>query len=527
MTLTALGHSPFTSGDVGRLIRLEYPGREPAWGVITAYSSGTSVSAYMYRRPPVAEYTESWRFGAWCDAVGWPSVGTFFQQRLFAASSQTYPQKVWGSQTDDFENMAPDSFVEGALTAEDNDALDFTLAGEEASKIYWMAGQREFLLGTGAGIYRISSRGAVLTPQDFNAELQVVMKLADVQPIKINDTAVFVTKSKRRLYDVGYKYEVDGYQAAELSVFSDHLATTAIEEIVYQSDPVPLIWARLNGGRLVCYTYNRQQQVIGGTPRVMAGTSSVNSIGVIPGQTSAGQVYRSDDRDEVWLLVEREINGSTLYCVEVMEGMYQGPARGIFQSHSTYETNQKSDQVDAFYVESGLTYIGSPAATVTGLGHLNGETVKIVVNGAPHTDKVVSGGSVALDFTPSGASMTVHVGLGYDWAIRTLKLPYGARAGSGVVAPKQTYQLGLILLDSSNFEYAVEYDREMGAWREHVFRRTDMELGEAVPLFTGEVGPFTLECGTSTDPRIHLKGDAPLPFTLLGFVPSVDTHEQK
>jgi hypothetical protein len=129
VTVTAQGDfKPFKSTDVGRSIRFEYPGREPGWGVITAYTNSQNVSVLLYRDTPSAAALESWRMGAWSDTTGWPHVGTFYQQRLFTARNLNQPQTIWASQSGDFQNMRPDSWVAGAKSVQDSNALNFTLA---------------------------------------------------------------------------------------------------------------------------------------------------------------------------------------------------------------------------------------------------------------------------------------------------------------------------------------------------------------------------------------------------------------
>ena len=69
VTLTAIGFTPFASTDVGRLIRLTYPGHEPGYAVITAFTSTSVVTAQVMREFGSTTPTEDWQF--WC--VGWRS----------------------------------------------------------------------------------------------------------------------------------------------------------------------------------------------------------------------------------------------------------------------------------------------------------------------------------------------------------------------------------------------------------------------------------------------------------------------
>ena len=81
---------------------------------------------------------------------------------------------------------------------------------------------------------------------------------------------------------------------------------------------------------------------------------------------------------------------------------------------------------DAVFLDSALTYSGSSVTTITGLDHLEGETVGVLANGAAHPDKVVTSGSITLDWAVTKA----QVGLNYVSDMQTLSLEGGATAGT-------------------------------------------------------------------------------------------------
>jgi hypothetical protein len=145
--------------------------------------------------------------------------------------------------------------------------------------------------------------------------------------------------------------------------------------------------------------------------------SIVESVTAIPGDNGSGQVQDSTSRDEVWLIVKRTINGATKRYVEMLE-------RDFEEGH---------DQEDSYYSDSLLTYDGAATTSITGLGHLEGETVKILADGAVHSDKVVSSGAVTLDIS----SKVVQVGLGYTHKLKLLRMTGGNAAGTSVGKTKR------------------------------------------------------------------------------------------
>lgn len=510
----------FTNDDLGRQVRLEWPGREPGYGYITTVNSGFQVRVQLVRDLADTTPTETWQLGAWCTTNGFPRAGTFFQQRLVAGRTVANPQTIWGSQGGGrIEDMRPDSWVEGASTVEADDAFSVTLATKRVSWINWLIGSRRLIVGTSSGNWAFSSQGAALTPLDISATQQTSVDCADMEPLQIDDVGIFAHRAKRAVYDIGFSYEIEGFRASDLTILSEHVNKEGIEQLAYQAEPFSNGWSRLSDGALGCMTYKRSQEVVGWTPVELDGGVIV-SMATIPGGTAAsGQVYDSIGRDELWLCVRRTIDGATVHYIEVMEGVFDGPNRAEYLDQDDFDVDMRASQADAFYVDCGLTYKGAAATVISGLGHLEGATVKVVADGAAQQDKTVVSGSITID----KAASTVHVGLGYSWLIRSLKLPYGAQAGTAVNKTKVINKLGLVLKDSASFEYGVELDGEV-SFNRVPFRTSSVPMGAATPLFTGET-TLDLGGGYDLDPRIVLRGDLPLPFTLLASAPQMRTNE--
>jgi hypothetical protein len=277
--------------------------------------------------------------------------------------------------------------------------------------------------------------------------------------------------------------------------------------------------------------YNRRQDIVGWTHRIMGGVFGsshpvVESIAVIPGSPDSSQVVESGERDEVWVMVKRTINGATHRYIEMFEGYFRGPVREDYATEALWEAAMKTAQGDAFYVDCGITYEGSATATITGLSHLEGQTVKVLADGKVHSDEVVASGSITLDYTAS----KVQVGLAVPWSFEGLKLPFGTQSGSGVNKIKSIPAVGLALHDAGVFSYGlVTYDEEEGRvvkdLTEIAFLRDGLDLDEAIPLFTGEV-IRNLEGATRRDVRIYMEGDDPLPFTCLAMIPQMMAQER-
>ena len=227
------------------------------------------------------------------------------------------------------------------------------------------------------------------------------------------------------------------------------------------------------------------------------GNSVVESVAIIPGTNAAGQTHDSSARDEVWIQVKRTVNSATVRFIEFFERQY----------------DDDQDAEDAFYVDSGLTYDSSSTSTITGLSHLEGETVKVWADGALQSDKIIASASISLDV----AASVVQVGLGYSHLLQSLKISEGNAAGTSVGRTKRINGITFIVLYSHTIEYKVATDT---SFIKNDFRDINDPMDSGTPIFTGELY-VEVEGNWESDPRIWVQSDDPAPFTLLAIAPEV------
>lgn len=530
VTLDALGFAPFSAADVGRLVRLEWPGQEPGYGVISGYTSASQVSLLVLRALASTAPTESWRFGAWGGDQGYPATMAFFDGRAVLARSRGKPNTLWFSQSGDLQNMRPDSFVNGATTVEDDDAISATLQSTKINPVFWLSGLRQLMVGTAGGQWVVKSSQAVITPSDISAKQHAAVPCANMRNIEINQTILFADRARREVHDLGFSLEQDSFIATDLTILADHMFRSRNEQMVYQRNPYSIVWCRRADGRLAAVSYNKGHQVLGWSQAVIGGRfgngdAVIASAAAIPGAHDSGQVYPSDERNELWLLVKRTIDGQTKRYIEFMEYFFDGPLREDYDGEIAWQNAMREAQVDAFYVDCGLTYDGPATTTISGLDHLEGETVKVLADGKKVPDKVVTDGSISFN----DAATKVHVGLGFTHKYEGLKITPPTTAGSSVGKVKIISGVGIVVLDCDEFKITtVDYDedgRRMHDLDTIKIAREFQDPDDATPLFTGELHKAT-EGSFARDSRIYIEGDSPLPFTLLGLAPIMEVREQ-
>lgn len=182
--------------------------------------------------------------------------------------------------------------------------------------------------------------------------------------------------------------------------------------------------------------------------------------------TSIAAIPTLDELEEqLYLIVTRTINGQTKKYIEFLE--------------KSFDQAKGDKPKDAFFVDSGLSYDNASSAVtaVSGLGHLEGETVRILANGANHASKVVSSGAVSLDRSAN----TVHVGLEYRAMMRTLDPEVQTEEGPSQGKTRRIERVTARVVDT----YTLKIGDTLDNLQEVPFRTSTMPMGELV-LFTGD-----------------------------------------
>ncbi len=502
------GGDGFKVTDIGRLIRIDNPASGVDWGyaVIVGWTSATVVTVDIRRNFAATTADINWNLGAWSETTGYPKAAAFFEQRLVAGRIQTL---YFSQASAEFEDFSPDSKNTSGKwdgTVEADDALSFTISADNVNTIEWLTEIRELIIGTAGGEWVVSSTGAVVSPTDISIKRHTKFGVAATRPVVANNKILFLQRNKRKLIELGYSFDDDGYKGLDMTRLSRHITTGGIIESAYAQEPNKVVWSARTDGHILGMTYNRDEDIVGWFDSIFGGSfesgnAQCKSVSTIPGNNGTGQTQDSTDRDEVWVIIKRTINGGIKQYIEVME--------------RDYEDGQAKE--DAYYADSILTYDGVATTSITGLDHLEGETVKIWADGSVHPDKIVASGAITLD----RAASVVQVGLGYTHRGKTLKFDFGAQAGTAIGKKKRFNKITFVLLNSSTLSYG-----PTSADLTTVdFRVVSDPMDASAPLFTGErVLDFAGDWGT--DERIVWESDDPAPFTLLAIAPEMRTNER-
>lgn len=461
---------------------------------ITTYISSTAVFATattdwsLPTNMGSATPTFRWAFGAFSAGEGYPSNVTFFRERLTLSKGQNLYFSVAG----DFENFASKNDSGDVVL---DRAINVQLSSDEVNTVQWLAPQQSLLIGT-AGYEFACSENSVseaFGPGNVKIEQQTSFGSKSVRAARVGYSTLFMQRCGRKLKELAYSFQQNGYVSTDMTVLAEHITQGGVTQVAWHKEPYVCLWCIRSDGVLLGFTFNKEQDVLGWHKHVLGGGGIVESLTVVPSPNK--------DRDDLWMIVRRTINGVSKRYVEYLTAEYKtGDA-----------------QASAFYVDCGLTYSGTAATTISGLSHLEGQTVQILADGAAHPDRVVTGGAVTLQVSAS----TVNIGLGYNSNVQTNRIEAGAGDGTAQGKMKRINKVVVRFFNTLGAKAGPDADHLDTI----VFRTGSDPMDKAPPLFTGDK-LVEWPDGYNFDGYIYIRQDQPLPMTVISIMPQVTTFDR-
>ena len=215
----------------------------------------------------------------------YPSVVTFFEQRLIFANTNNNPQTLWMSKNGDYTNFTTGSG--------DDDALVYTIAANQVNAIRYLSATRVLTVGTSGGEYVVTaSNDGPITPTTTLIRKYSNYGSALIEPVQVADVTLFVQRGKRKIREFKYVGEVNtaAYQAPEMTILAEHITKGGLTQFAYQQEPDSVVWATRQDGTLLGMTYRREEDVVAWHKHIIGGSFSggqavVESIATLPSDT--------------------------------------------------------------------------------------------------------------------------------------------------------------------------------------------------------------------------------------------------
>lgn len=254
-----------------------------------------------------------------------PGSVTFIQQRLAFGNTDVEPNKVITSRSGQLRDFTQKNPIQA------NDSISFNMVGRQLNEVRHMLDLGKLVILTSTGEW--SAQGGTdgtLTPTDINLRQHSYNGASRLKPVIVDGSALYVQARGSIVRDLGFNFQIDGYQGNDLTIFSSHLFEGyTLIDWAYQQIPNSIVWAVRDDGVLLGLTLVREQQMLAWHRHDFEG-GKVKSVTSIPG----------NKEDILYLTIEREINSKTVTYIEKLT------------------SRQFEDVIDAKFMDSSLSYDG-------------------------------------------------------------------------------------------------------------------------------------------------------------------------
>ncbi len=389
----------FRSTDVGNYVSINGGLVE-----ITQVVNGSSALGRIVKEltATITAPANSWSMKSfvWNAVDGYPRAVSLYQQRLYAAGSDNFPETIWGSGTGLYLDFTPGT--------DDSDAFSYSAASDQVNQIEHLASSKILTVLTQGEEFTVDGGSASsVTPTNINVRSQSIFGCASARPVRVANELIYAQRAGKKIRSMAYDFNTDSFRSQNLTRLAAHITGPGVVDMAFQAEPNPVVWMVRSDGVLVSMTYDRDDNVCGFARHTTDGL--YKSVCVIPGS----------DSDLVFVVVQRTINGSTVQFVEQFD---------------------PEVMTDAAIVGS----VGTATDTWTGFGSLEGKTCDVKADGVFMGQMVVTGGTIKLP----RASNSIEVGLHYDSTIVALTPNVSGGLGTSQGNQQRTGTVILRVLDS-------------------------------------------------------------------------------
>lgn len=495
---------------------IQFAYHDDGYGVaaITGFTSSTVVVVTIVRRIPntcVGATSTRWARGAWRTSAGFPSGVALYRERLTFVRGQT----VWTSVAGDFENFTA---TEAGTTAPDL-AITATFGSDRNDRARWCyATKAALFVGTASGEFAITPQTAAepFGPGNIMSSRVGGFGANGVQPVEVGSGFMYAERGGRRAREMRYSLEADSFASRDLNIYASHIwSRGTCAGLAHQRVPFGVVWGITNNGQLKGFTYEADQQVWAWHSHILGGTG----LGLLqrPAVRSMCAIAAPDGAlDDLWMCVERRIAGVTTYYVEVLGPHLSWTLLGYVN------VDDITDAKDAMHLDCGIqkTLIAG-ATTITGLQHLNGETVTAVADGALCPAQTVAVNQITIP--EQDENCKAWVGFARNADLIPASLVGAPVAGTSQGKKSRVSHVTVRVINSTGF---VAGHPSAGSLDRVTVRKQSDDMSAPTPLRSGDYTiPFPH--GSYEDeerPRVLIRQDQPFPLIVAGLFPRLNVE---
>jgi len=505
---------------------------------IRSVTNSQSAEASVLTELGSTDATSVWSEGAWSPIRGYPTSVRIYESRLVFAGRDN----IWASITDVFDSFDED--FEG-----DAAPINRTIGAGPVDVINWLEDGDWLVAGSQGAELSIRSTNdrEPLTTANFNIKRPSTHGTGAVDAVKVDNSIVYANRTAREIYDLSFSIERNDKASAELTVHVPEVCGTGITKMAVQRDPDTRIHMVRGDGIAVVLLFNKTENVLAFTEIETDGF--VEDVVIIPGATE----------DSVYYVVKRTINSSTVRYLEKWSTEdscisftteYEGDSITSITDLDYFDdvevTVRDSDGAKienltvtagtitlssaatyahitpsiCKHVDSSITISQASSTSVSGLDHLEGETVYVWADGADAGSYTVSSGAITL----ATAAEEIVVGLYFkaDW--KSVVLAYGANMGTAMNMRKDLTDLGLTLTKTHHEGLKVGPNFQTLRTIQQVIDGKTV-VPETVHRFLHQ-DMMAIAKIAKADQRLCMRAESPKPCTVAGLTLGLDVYER-
>jgi len=516
-----------------------------------------TISPDTSRTPPMAKNPFS-------STDNYPGCSTYHEGRQWYGRTNTSPQTLWSTQSASFNNM------DTSTPSNDSDAIVRTIASRKVDEIRFLVPLNHLLVFTSGAVWKCWSgvNSDVITPSNCNVKVQGAEGAANIEPISTVTSVLYVTTAGRRVRDLAYDSGGETFAGKDLTILSQHIFEgKTISDWTYARDPDGLVWVVLSDGTGACLTYLREHDVTAWSRWNMDGT--IESVAAV--QENAETILYVQVARTIGGTTKRYVERmpsryfASVYdawCVDSgyrYDGWNTDTTRSLTISGATYNTgdtvtltatghtpftsasvgnkyilrsgqNQVTVTVSAYTSTSVVSATLNTAphtslqatatsdwalatTTLTGLWHLEGETVTVLADGSVMADATVANGQITIE----RASGRILAGIAYDCDFETLDIEQGSPTMQG--RQKRVSTVTMRVRSSRGLAVGPTSDRLVD-----IKERTTEQMGYPTTLTTGDE-EIAIDPSWNSNGRIFARQSYPLPSEILAVIPRLEQGE--
>lgn len=411
----------------------------------------------------------------WSVTRGFPLNVAFYQSRMYFAGTKSKLQSLFGSRVGRFFDFETG---EGF----DDDAIFVTINTRTRNTLEAIVPSRVLQLFTTGGEFAISQRP--ITPTTITVDPQTNHGSSPVNAVEIDGSTLFIERKGRTLREFLFSRQEQAFLGASLSFLSQSLINSPVDMIALRGrseDDSNYVFIVNTDGTMAVYNVLRSQGVAGFTKWITAETSAgvglINAVAVVD--------------DTFFQAVKRTVDGVDRNYLEFF-----------------------SEDV---LMDSAVRKVQGTSAVVTGIDHLEGETVRVKLDGAMMDDRTVVSGGFTMERGGNDANSIIEVGLNYNPILQPMPVSNDPGPGQNQLAIKKIVEVRLNVKDTLGISVATNDGTQLPLPDRAFGEGADSPLDTVPTPFTGVIPRLIPTIGFAEDrlQSVVITQVDPLPMTIL------------